>query len=146
MMRRSKKLQPVANLAKLNERNAAKLHGSVLRELEKQENQLDELINYRNQYLNAFKTASEAGLSAVQMQDYRIFLQRLDDAIQQQQQNVINGQQSTQSSQAKWMDTRNQSKMINKVVENRQQDENQQVKKREQRELEGQPHKGPDNR
>ena len=146
MMRRSKKLQPVANLAKLNERNAAKLHGSVLRELEKQENQLDELINYRNQYLNAFKTASEAGLSAVQMQDYRIFLQRLDDAIQQQQQNVINGQQSTQSSQAKWMDTQNQSKMINKVVENRQQDENQQVKKREQRELEGQPHKGPDNR
>ena len=146
MMRRSKKLQPVANLAKLNERNAAKLHGSVLRELEKQENQLDELINYRNQYLNAFKTASEAGLSAVQMQDYRIFLQRLDDAIQQQQQNVINGQQSTQSSQAKWMDTRNQSKMINKVVENRQQDENQQVKKREQRELEGQPHKGPGNR
>ncbi len=40
------------------------------------------------------------------------------------------------------MDTRNQSKMINKVVENRQQLENQQVEKREQRELEDQPHKG----
>ena len=141
-MRSSKKLQPVANLAKLNERSAAKLHGSVLRELQKQENQLNELINYRNQYLNAFKTASETGLSAIQMQDYRIFLQRLDDAIQQQQQNVINGRQNTQSSQAKWMDTQNQSKMINKVVENRQQLENQQVEKREQRELEDQPHKG----
>ena len=89
MMRRSKKLQPVANLAKLNERSAAKLHGSVLRELQKQETQLDELINYRNQYLNAFKTASESGLSAIQMQDYRIFLQRLEDAIQQQQQNQL---------------------------------------------------------
>ncbi len=145
-MRRSKKLQPVANLAKLNERSAAKLHGSVLRELQKQETQLDELINYRNQYLTAFKTAGESGLSAIQMQDYRIFLQRLDDAIQQQQQNVINGRQNTQSSQAKWTDTRNQSDMINKVVENRQQHENQQVEKREQRELEDRPNNDPNNR
>ncbi|MFV9614527.1 MAG: flagellar export protein FliJ [Gammaproteobacteria bacterium] len=141
-MRNSKKLHPVANLAKLNERNAAKQHGSVLRELQKQENQLNELINYRNQYLAAFKTAGESGLSAIQMQDYRIFIQRLDDAIGQQQQNVDNGRQDTQSSQTKWMDTRNQSKMINKVVENRQQLENQQVEKREQRELEDRPHKG----
>ena len=145
-MQRSKKLQPVANLAKLNERSAAKQHGSVLRELKKQENQLDELINYRNQYLTAFKTASESGLSAIQMQDYRIFLQRLEDAIQQQQQNVINGRENTQSSQTKWTDTRNQSKMINKVVENRQQVENQQVKKREQREVEDRPHNDPNNR
>ena len=145
-MRRSKKLQPVANLAKLNERSAAKLHGSVLRELQKQETQLDELINYRNQYLNAFKTASEAGLSAIQMQDYRIFLRRLDDAIQQQQQNVKNGRQNTQSSQAEWTDTRNRSEMINKVVENRQQLENQQVEKREQRELEDRPINDPNNR
>ena len=145
-MRRSKKLQPVANLAKINERSAAKLHGSVLRELQKQETQLDELINYRDQYLNAFKTASEAGLSAIQMQDYRIFLQRLDDAIQQQQQNVINGRQNTQSSQEKWTDTRNRSDMINKVVENRQQLENQQVEKREQRELEDRPNNSPNNR
>ena len=144
-MRRSKKLQPVANLAKLNERSAAKLHGSVLRELQKQETQLDELINYRNQYLIAFKTASEAGLSAIQMQDYRIFLQRLDDAIQQQQQNVKNGRQNTKSSQAKWTDTRNRSDMINKVVENRQQLENQQVEKREQRELEDRPNIDPNN-
>ncbi len=145
-MSSSKKLQPVANLAKLNERSAAKQHGSVMRELQKQENQLNELINYRNQYLDAFKTASEAGLSAIQMQDYRIFLQRLDDAIGQQQQNVNNGRQNTQASQTKWMDTRNKSKMINKVVENRQQLENQQVEKREQRELEDRPHKGPNDR
>ena len=145
-MRRSKKLQPVANLAKQNERSAAKLHGSVLRDLQKQENQLDELINYRNQYLNAFKTAGESGLSAIQMQDYRVFLQRLDDAIQQQQQNVINGRQNTQLSKTEWTDTRNRSKMINKVVENRQQLEKQQLEKREQREIEDRPFNDPNKR
>jgi flagellar FliJ protein len=140
-MQNSKKLQPIANLANLSERSAARVHGSVLRELKKQENQLNELINYRDQYLNAFKTASESGLSAVQMQDYRIFLQRLDNAILQQQQQVVNGKQNTESSQRKWMDKRNKSKMINKVVENRQQLENKQVEKREQRELEDRPFK-----
>ncbi len=138
-MQNSKKLQPIANLANLSERSAARVHGSVLRELKKQENQLNELINYRDQYLNAFKTASESGLSAVQMQDYRIFLQRLDNAILQQQQQVANGKQNTESSQRKWMDKRNKSKMINKVVENRQQLENKQAEKREQRELEDRP-------
>jgi len=141
-MQSSKKLQPIANLANLTERSAAKVHGSVLRELQKQETQLKELINYRKQYLNAFKTASESGLSAVQMQDYRIFLQRLDNAILQQQQQVANGKQNTQSSKQKWMDKRNKSKMINKVVEKRQQLENKQAEKREQRELEDRPFNG----
>jgi len=138
-MRTSKKLQPVANLAKQNERTAARHHGSVLRELQQQENQLNELITYRNQYLNSFKNATESGLSAIQMQDYRIFLHRLDDAIKQQQQNVINGQQSCESSQSTWKEKRNRSKMINKVVKNRQHVEHQQSEKREQRELEDRP-------
>ena len=139
MIKHSKKLQPVANLAKQNERSAARQHGSVLRELEQQENQLNELIAYRDQYLKTFKTSCESGLSVVQMQDYRIFLLRLDDAIQQQQQNVSNGRQNCESSKTKWVDKRNRSKMINKVVNNRQQIEEQELNKREQREVEDRP-------
>ncbi len=138
-MQNSKTLKPIANLANLSERSAAKVHGSVLRELQKQKNQLNELTNYRDQYLNAFKTAGKSGLSAVQMQDYRLFLQRLDNAILQQQEQVENGKQNTQLSQKKWMDKRNKSKMINKVVENRQQVENKIAEQREQRELEDRP-------
>jgi len=141
-MRHSKKLQPVANLAKMNERSAARMHGNVLRDSQKQEKQLEELISYRKQYLSAFKTACESGLSVIQVQDYQIFLKRLDDAIKQQQQNVINGHQNTKSSQSQWMDSRNRSKMLDKVLEKRQQIENQQIAKREQRELEDRPGKG----
>jgi len=60
----------------------------------------------------------------------------------QQQQQVANGKQNTQSSKQKWMDKRNKSKMINKVVEKRQQLENKQAEKREQRELEDRPFNG----
>lgn len=139
MMTRSKKLQPVADLAKQNERTAARHHGTVLRELEQHENQLNELLNYRDQYLNALKTAGQTGLSAIQLQDYRLFLRRLDDAIKQQQLNVNTERQNCESSQNKWMDKRNRSKMINKVVNNRKKIEEQDAGKREQREIEDRP-------
>lgn len=135
----SKKLQPVANLAQQNERSAARSHGSILNELKKQETQLEELITYREQYLNSFNTAARSGLSVVQMQDYRIFLLRLDDAIKQQKQNVLNGQQSREVSKDQWLDKRNHSKMIDKVIENRQKLEAEKQGKLEQRELEDRP-------
>lgn len=140
MMARSKKLQPVADLAKQNENTAARNHGSVLRELQQHENQLNELLNYREQYLTALQTAGQTGLSAIQLQDYRLFLKRLDDAIKQQQQNVNNERQNCESSQNQWMDKRNRSKMINKVVKNRKKVEDQDLDKREQREQDDRPH------
>ncbi|MBL4711615.1 MAG: flagellar export protein FliJ, partial [Gammaproteobacteria bacterium] len=131
MHKSSKKLKPVANLAKQNERSAARLHGSVLNELKKQEERLEELIVYRDQYLASFNTAMSLGISSIQMQDYRLFIHRLNDAIQQQQQNVLNGQQNRDASKGSWMDKRNKSKMINKVVENRQQVEAIKIEKAE---------------
>jgi len=139
MVKSSKKLQPIANLAKQNERGAARDHGNVLRELQQQENQLNELINYRNQYIDSFNTAGANGIPAIQFQDYTLFLHRLDDAIKQQQQMVANGQVSCDQSKSKWLDKRNKSKMVNKVVEKRQVSEMKDKAKREQRELESQP-------
>ncbi|PCJ88923.1 MAG: flagellar export protein FliJ [Thiotrichaceae bacterium] len=138
-MKSSKKLQPIANLAKQNERGAARNHGNVLRALKQQENQLNELISYRNEYINTFNSAGANGMSVIQFQDYTLFLHRLDDAIKQQQQLVTNGRTDCDQSKSKWLDKRNRSKMVNKVVEKRQLNESKQQDKREQRELESQP-------
>lgn len=140
-MNKSVKLQPIAKISQQQERNAARSHGDSIRQVEQQQQQLNELINYRNQYLNAFRSAGESGLPASQMQDYRLFLSRLDDAIAQQQQQVMNGQQQCEIKQEKWMHKRSRSKMVNKVVEKRQLTEHREMEKREQRELEDQPHK-----
>ena len=145
-MSRVDRLQPVAKVSKQQERNAARAHGETIAQAEQQQKQLNELIAYRNQYLKAFQAAGESGLSAIQMCDYRIFIKRLDEAIMQQQQHVMNGQQKCEISQDRWMDKRSRSKMINKVVENRKQAENKKMEKREQRELEDRPHKIVTNR
>ncbi|MCG6939182.1 MAG: flagellar export protein FliJ [Gammaproteobacteria bacterium] len=140
-MNRSTKLQPVVKISKQQEKNAARLHADMLRQAEQQRKQLDELIMYRNQYLKAFQSAAESGISAVQMQDYRLFINRLDVAIEQQQQSVAHSQNKCDISQQELIDKRSRSKMIDKIVENRQQQENHILEKREQRELEDLLHK-----
>ena len=145
-MNSSTKLQPVAKIRKQQERNAARLHGDTMRQAEQQQKQLNELITYRNQYLKAFHSAAESGLSAVQMQDYRLFINRLDVAIEQQKQSVSNGQKECEISQEKWIDKRSRSKMIDKVIENRKQIENKIMEKCEQRESDNRPHNNMTNR
>jgi len=139
MSKRANKLQPLASLAKQNEHSAARLHGSVLNELKKQETQLEELITYRDQYLESFSSAGRTGLSAIQLQDYRVFLRRLDDAIQQQKQLVTNGLNESETSKQHWLEKRNKSKMVNKVVDSRKQKAIKHKQRLEQRELEDRP-------
>jgi len=138
-MKSSKKLQPIANLAKQNERGAARDHGNVLRTLQQHEDQLNELISYRDEYIKTFENAGANGISVIQYQDYSLFLNRLDDAIKQQQQLVFNSRADCDQSKSKWLDKRNRSKMVSKVVEKRQLNESKENEKREQRELESQP-------
>ncbi len=140
-MNRSTKLQPIAKINKQQERSAGRLHGETIRQAEQQQKQLDELINYRNHYSKAFLAASEAGLSVVQMQEYKIFINRLDEAIAQQKLQVNHGQIRCETSQKEWMQKRSKSKMIDKVIESRQKIEHQEMEKREQTELENMPHK-----
>lgn len=142
-MHSSKRLQPVANMAKQNERLAAKEHGETLRAFQQQQHQLDELIAYRKQYFEKFQRAGESGLSIVQLRDYQLFLSRLDQAINQQRQQVEHDQQACQESQQNWKDKRGRSKMIDKVVENRASVENAEQQVREQRETDDRPHHQP---
>jgi flagellar FliJ protein len=48
-------------------------------------NRLQELLQYREDYLRRFQTDAAAGLSGTRVRDYQTFLARLDQAISQQQ-------------------------------------------------------------
>lgn len=145
-MSRSTKLQPIAKISEQEERQAGRSYGESVRQLEQQRRQLDELISYRRQYEASFQVASESGMSAIRMQEYKLFIERLDDAIRQQQQILENGRQKCVSSQKYWLHKRSKRKMIDTVIENRQQEERLHAEKREQKELEDRPYiKGKQN-
>lgn len=145
-MKKSNKLQPIAKIRKQQERNAGRMHGETIRKAEQQQQQLNELNDYRHQYSKSFQTASESGLSAIQMKEYRLFINRLDEAISQQMIQVSNGKNRCELSQKEWLSKRGKSKMVDKVVESRQQTEQQTKEKRLQKELEDRPHKQFGNR
>ena len=88
-MKSSRRLGPIAKLAKQRERTAASHLGDSLRQADLQQKQLDDLIHYRDEYVAGFKAAGKAGLSSVQLRDYQLFLSRLESAIQQQQQKLV---------------------------------------------------------
>ena len=132
-MKGSKKLKPVAQVAEQRERNAARELGDSQRQLNQQQKQLDDLLAYRTSYEENYLAATRNGLSAAQMRDYQIFLSRLDSAITQQQQVVEGGSQDRDISQANWAGAAGHNKMINKIVESRQDNERQQQDKKEQR-------------
>ena len=144
-MKDSQRLRPVARVAQQRERDAARRLGNDLRHAEQQQKQLDDLIEYRDQYVADFKAAGKQGLSVVQLRDYQLFLRRLDSAIMQQRQALVNSRQHCAQSQAEWQHQQGHSKMIDKVGERREQAENRRQDAREQRELDDRPRESSSN-
>jgi len=138
-MKSSRRLGPVARVARQHERNAARHLGDSLHEVEQQQKQLEDLVNYRDQYIAAFQAAGKEGLTAVQLRDFKLFLGRLDAAIMQQQQKLVASRQNCEQSHAEWHDKHGHSKMIDKVVENRKQTEDRKLNEQEQREQDDRP-------
>ncbi|MGB5275870.1 MAG: flagellar export protein FliJ [Gammaproteobacteria bacterium] len=138
-MKDSRRLRPVARIAHQQERNAARQLGDCLRQVEQQQKKLDDLLEYREQYIAGFQAAGKQGVSVVQLRDYQLFLRRLDTAVTQQRQLLRTSRQHCEQSQSEWHNRHGHSMMIDKVVENRQQVENRKRDEREQREQDDRP-------
>lgn len=138
-MKHSTKLEPVENIRKQQEDKAGRLHGEAIMESRQQQKQLDELLQYREEYIKGFEARGKSGLSAMQAQEYRLFISRLDDAINQQRQFVESGKNKCELSQQEWMDKRSKRKVISKVVEKRKSQEQLNQIQSEQKELEDRP-------
>lgn len=133
-MTRSKKMKPVKQLAETREKNAVQVFGRSQQLLTEQQARLEELRVYRDQYTRSFQTASGAGLGAGRLQDYRVFLGRLNEAIAQQEVLIQQLEVQHEQTREQWIATRSHSQAIDKVVEQYRKREQQQQDRREQQE------------
>ena len=60
------------------------------------------LQQYRDEYAARFRDAAQQGVTQIQWRNYQDFLNRLDDAIDQQKQNVAQQERNTASGQMNW--------------------------------------------
>ena len=133
-MNSCKRMQPVAEMAQQQADTAALSVAECNRVYATMREQLDELLSYRDDYASGLQQKSCQGFNALQIKDYQLFLERLNKAIEQQQ-DVLNsaGVQLAASKQV-WIEKRQRAKAIDSVVCRYQQVEQREQLRREQHE------------
>ncbi|MCF6362997.1 MAG: flagellar export protein FliJ [Gammaproteobacteria bacterium] len=133
-MKKSRRLKPVVRVAEGREQQAARALGVAQTRLGQVQQQQEELQRYREDYRQRFQQAGAMGMGAVQLGDYQQFLHKLEQAIEQQGQQVAQATQEVEAKRVLWFASRGKVRMLDTVVARYQAIEEQQVARREQRE------------
>ncbi len=131
-MKRSQRLEPVVKVAENREQQAARSLGDSQSALKQAQQRLDELKNYREEYIQRFHANGAVGMSAVQMGDYRLFLSNLSRAIEQQTGLVQQAAAVVEQQRQQWFTHRGKVKMLGNVVSRFQTEEQRVVDRKEQ--------------
>jgi flagellar FliJ protein len=130
----SKRLKPVQQFAQSREQKAARIMGQARKNLQQEEAKLEQLKAYHQEYLARFKEMAAEGMSAKQLQEYRAFLAKLDEAVNQQQQVVAASMVNHSSSKNLWKQKHSRTQALNKAVDRFREQEKRMADKREQKE------------
>jgi flagellar FliJ protein len=130
----SKRLKPVQRFAASKEQEAARVMGQAKKSLQQEEAKLEQLKLYHQEYLIRFQQMSAQGINATQLQEYRAFLAKLDEAIKQQQEVVAASVVNHSSTKNTWKKKHSRTQALNKAVERFRKQEQTIADKREQKE------------
>ena len=145
-MTSSKRFQPVRRVAQSREHTAARELGDSQRRMQQQEARLEELKRYHNEYLERFRDAAQVGISAPQRPDYQAFLNKLSQAIREQEKIVRFSHQECSNKKETWQQKRVRSQALGKVMERFQTAERRAEDTREQKEQDERNQRGKQTR
>lgn len=130
-MVRSKRLKPIKQLAKNKEKLAAQELGVSIENERQQSQKLEQLHQYRSEYIQEMDVKVKQGVSGDTLQRYHQFLAKLDLAISQQKEAVMQSSQQLNQSQSHWQDKRSRAKAITQVMDKMQVQEQKTQSKKE---------------
>ncbi|HEY5799799.1 MAG TPA: flagellar export protein FliJ [Burkholderiaceae bacterium] len=96
---------PIQTLIELSERetdDAAKRLGNAIKAGKAQEEKLDMLLNYRDDYAVRLQNAQMTGLTPMQYRNFQAFLAKLDNAIAGQRDYVANANRRVEAERSGW--------------------------------------------
>jgi len=132
-MSRSKRLQPLAQIADQKQQDAARLLKQSREELGRYEARLVELRSYRQEYVSRFQQAGNGGMGAGQMKDYLVFLGKLDEAVRQLDALILDTRLQCDSKKTDWMASRARFRALDEVITRHLKEERRDELRREQR-------------
>jgi flagellar FliJ protein len=99
------RLQTVHDLARERNVTAAAQLGALNSEAAKAEAKLNLLLQYREEYRARYRASVTGNLHSAGWQNFRDFLDKLDEAIEQQREAVLVSKQAAQQSRVEWQST-----------------------------------------
>lgn len=105
-------LQPLLDLMQNRTDEAARRLGQLITAEHNQKSRLKLLEEYREEYNQRFRESSQTGMTPLAWSNFMDFLARIDEAIAQQRQVVINSERDTRQGQDHWQEQNKRLKAI----------------------------------
>jgi flagellar FliJ protein len=132
-MIKSKRFEPIHEIASTSAKDLSRAMADAGRKVADLERQLEQLQGYRDEYVRN-STQSSGAMDAVKLQNYRSFLDRLGEALNQQQKSLASARQEFEKRRLQWSEKRIEAESLNRVVDRFRKEEQNAADRREQRE------------
>jgi flagellar protein FliJ len=132
-MIKSKRFEPIHEVASTSALDLSRLMGDAGRKVAELERQLEQLQAYRDEYVRN-SNQSNGAMDAVKLQNYRSFLERLGEALNQHQKSLDLARKEFDKRRAQWSEKRIEAESLNRVVDRFRKEERSAADRREQRE------------
>ena len=132
-MIKSKRFEPIHEIVSTSARDLSRHMGDAARKVAELERQLEQLQAYRNEYVRN-SSQSNAAMDAVKLQNYRSFLERLGEALNQHHKSLELARKEFDKRRAQWSEKRIEAESLNRVVDRFRKEEQSAADRREQRE------------
>ena len=117
-MRRDK-MDKVAAVAKLAENETARELGASQQSHQAKVAQLEQLLQFRADYESSLQEKGRQGITANQLQDHRVFLARLNQAVEQQTREVAQAEQEMVRVRGEWLAKSRRTSALDQLVDER---------------------------
>jgi len=117
-MKRSKRLEPVGEMAVEEERECAGRVAGIQQRLDEANKRSVELKRYVVEYQSMFQQRAAAGIDMAGLRDYQTFLARLNEAVRQQDVVIAQIESECARARVEWLEAAARRSAVNKVIEN----------------------------
>lgn len=138
-MKKSQRFSTLAELAKSKEQAAAGALGAVNKIHSENIQKLESLKEYRIEYIKQFSNHGKVGMDVTSMQTYKKFIEGLEQAIRDQQVQILESEQQCLESKKIWQHVHMKTEIMNTTVERYKDQERIDDHHREQKEMDDRP-------
>ncbi len=134
-MKRSKRFTPLLDFAESRAAQAALVLGKSQQKLEVTQERLQSLISLRDNYTAKFYQSCNQGLGVQQLTEYRAFLHKINAAINEQEQALLQAESDVNARRSNWQAARQRAASMKKLIDKARAEENGRQQKKDQAEL-----------